>query len=140
LCEKDQQKNIETDVKETSYFSTLVNLFSLLIGSDISKQLIDEFLIEYKNNKKELDNCDTNILTKMYNVLLDYVDIVDVETNILHSIREKIENKIQNKLQTNFKNKINVDISHNDFSKETPPISPTTLIILKPSIKQSFKC
>jgi hypothetical protein len=119
VCEDNLKYNSE------DYFSTLINLLSLLIGSDISKQLIYDFLNEFKKGKANfLDKYDKTILTKIYDILLDYIDIVGDDSNILHSIREKIQYKTADESSTliflnpTINNLLNADVYKLEYENE----------------------
>jgi DnaJ-class molecular chaperone len=93
-----------TDIKDAyDYLNTYIREKNVedSINSDFSKKLIDEFLNEFNNRKNNfLDIYDTHVLTKIYNILLEYSCIFDDVSNILLYLREKIQNKRKEKDST----------------------------------------
>lgn len=86
------------DEYNQDYYSTLSRLFAFLLGKDISIQVINDIIKQLKEGintavSKQLDKYDTSVLTKLYNILIEYVEVIGVYSNygnILQIIREKI--------------------------------------------------
>jgi DnaJ-class molecular chaperone len=91
-----------TDIKDAyDYLNTYIREKNVEEHSNFSKQLIDKFLNEFNNRKNNfLDIYDINILTNIYNILLEYSCIFDDVSNILLYLREKIQNKTKEKDST----------------------------------------
>jgi hypothetical protein len=114
-----------TDIKDAyDYLNTYIREKNVEDHSDFSKKLIDEFLNEFNNRKNNfLDIYDTNILTNIYNILLEYSCIFDDVSNILLYLREKIQNKTKEK-----------DNTAKDFTEKDSTVKNNTIITLNPTI------
>jgi hypothetical protein len=114
-----------TDIKDAyDYLNTYIREKSVedSINSKFSKQLIDNFLNEFNNRKNNfLDIYDTNILTNIYNILLEYSCIFDDVSNILLYLREQIQNKTK-------------DSTSKDSTSKDSTAKDSTIITLNPTI------
>lgn len=114
-----------TDIKDAyDYLNTYIREKNVEDHSKFSKQLIDKFLNEFNNRKNNfLDIYDTNILTNIYNILLEYSCIFDDVSNILLYLREKIQNKTKEK-----------DRTEKDRTEKDSIQKNNTIITLNPTI------
>jgi hypothetical protein len=116
----------DAELKNFDYYSLLTTMLSSLIGKDISFDVLNNIVKQLKEGvnsavSKELDKYDKTVLLKLYDILIEYMEVIGIECNygsILQLLREKIT---KNK-------KVNYNENENDY------LSDSIYITLNPSI------